>query len=66
MAEEDLSDTIKQAAADPQRVTVDGISADARSIKDLIEADRYLASKKAAKGRRRGLVISKLRPPGTV
>ncbi|MFV0442868.1 MAG: hypothetical protein ACK5Q5_04770 [Planctomycetaceae bacterium] len=34
-------------------------------LKEQIEADRYLASKNAAKSKSRGLRFSKLVPPGT-
>jgi hypothetical protein len=33
-------------------------------LTDQIEADRYLASKQAAKSKRRGLVFNKIVPPG--
>ena len=33
-------------------------------LSDQIAADRYLASKAAAKSKRRGLVFNKLIPPG--
>lgn len=61
----DLTDAITEAAADPQRVSVDGVSADARPLKDLIEADKYLKQQAATKKGRRGFRISKMIPPGT-
>ena len=61
---EDLDDTIKQNAEGPARVTGDAGSVEQHSLKDQIEADRYLASKEAAKKKNRGLRFSKLVPPG--
>lgn len=44
-----LEDAIAEAALGPKSVTVDGQTVEAHDPKQLIEADRYLASKKAAK-----------------
>lgn len=38
----DLTEAIEQAALDPASASVDGQSATARPLSDLIEADRYL------------------------
>lgn len=62
----DLKTDIEQTAKNPQRASVDGQSVDAQPVRDQIEADRYLASKAAAKDKKRGLRISKLTPPPTV
>ena len=61
----DLTDSIAEAAKSPKRVQGDAGSVEQHSLKDQIEADRYLASKNAAKSRNSGLRISKLVPPGT-
>lgn len=61
---DDLDDTIKQNAEGPAKVTGDAGSVEQHSLKDQIEADRYLASKDAAKKKNRGLRFSKLVPPG--
>jgi hypothetical protein len=64
---EDLADTIEQAAGTPESASADGTSAKARSIPDLIEADRYLASKRAAHADpRKALTRVKIVPPGAV
>lgn len=63
----DLTPTITQAASDPQSAAVDGQSATARPMGDLIAADQYLAQKSAAAvGKRRGIRFSKLLPSGPV
>jgi hypothetical protein len=55
-------DPIEQAALEPQRASGDGQSVDNRSLKDLIEADKYLANKRARSGM--GMKITQLVPPG--
>ena len=61
---DDLDDTIQQNAQGPAKVTGDAGSVEQHSLKEQIEADRYLSSKKAAKQKNRGLRFSKLVPPG--
>lgn len=61
----DLSPDIEAAAKQPKRASADGTTAEAHSLQDQIEADRYLASKAAAKSAKRGLNLTKLSPPGT-
>jgi len=39
----DLSDDIETSAAGPKKVATDGVSTEEHALKDLIEADRYLA-----------------------
>jgi len=63
--EDDLESTIRDAAQTPARASGDEGSVDARSIGELIEADRYLASKKASQPGGRGFRMSKLVPPGS-
>lgn len=60
----DLSNDIAQQAVEPISSTADGQSATARSTADMVTADQYLAQKKAAKKRRRGISFTKLVPPG--
>jgi hypothetical protein len=52
---------ISDAAAQPQSVTVDGVTVTNRSIKDLTDAQDNLANNNASKPRR-GLIFSKLIP----
>ncbi len=61
----DLTPEITQAASDPASASVDGQSATARPMGDLVMADQYLAGKAgAAVGNRRGIRFSKLLPAG--
>lgn len=61
MAEEtELDDAIKRNAAGPKSAEVDGQKVEQHSLPDQIEADKYLASKKAVKSRTSGLKFSKL------
>lgn len=64
MAEQDLSNTIAENAAAPKRAQNETGSVEMHSIQDQIAADKYLASKRAAKTRNRGLRISRIAPPG--
>jgi hypothetical protein len=63
MADE-LDDTIRQNAQGPAKAAGDAGSVEQHKLPDQIVADRYLASKEAAKSKRRGLVFKKLVPPG--
>ena len=60
----DLAGEIASQAVEPSSSASDGQSATARPVADLIAADRYLAAKAAAVGRRKGMTFSKLVPPG--
>jgi hypothetical protein len=61
---EELDDTIRQNAQGPAKAAGDAGSVEQHKLPDQIAADRYLASKEAAKSKRRGLVFNKLVPPG--
>ncbi len=61
---EELDDTIRQNAKGPAKAAGDAGSIEQHKLPDQIAADRYLASKEAAKSKRRGLVFNKLVPPG--
>ncbi len=63
MADE-LDDTIRQNAQGPAKAASDAGSVEQHPLPDQIEADRYLASKKAAQEKKRGLKLNKLVPPG--
>lgn len=63
MAEE-LEQAIKDNAAGPAKAAVDGQSVEQHSLRDQIEADRYLASKEAVRRKDRGLRLTRLIPPG--
>lgn len=61
---DDLDDTIRQNAQGPAKAAGDAGSVEQHKLSEQIEADKYLASKEAAKSKRRGLVFNKLVPPG--
>lgn len=65
MADE-LNDIIEAAAADPKKATVDGTTVEAHSLKDLVEAAKFLnsAGSTAVSRPNRGIRITKLVPPG--
>lgn len=58
---EDIADLGKT----PKRVTGDEGTVEERSVKELIEADRYACSKTGAAGVPYGLRIARIRFPGT-
>jgi hypothetical protein len=61
---DDLDSTIRQNAQGPAKAAGDAGSVEQHPLPDQIEADRYLASKKAAGQKNRGLRFNKLVPPG--
>jgi len=62
----DLEQAIAENAAGPAKAMVDGQSVEQHALKDQIEADRYLASKRASRGRGLGVRLVKLTPPGAI
>ena len=56
--------TIRQNAQGPAKAAGDAGSVEQHKLAEQIEVDKYLASKQAAKSKRRGLVFNKLVPPG--
>ncbi len=58
--ETEIEDSIRRNAAGPKSAEVDGQKVEQHSLPDQIEADKYLASKKAVKSRTSGLKFSKL------
>jgi hypothetical protein len=61
---EDLESTIRESAQSPSKASGDSGSVEQHKLSEQIGADRYLASKAAARSKRRGLVFNKLVPPG--
>jgi hypothetical protein len=61
---DNLDDAIRQNAQGPAKAAGDAGSMEQHKLPDQIAADKYLASKEAAKSRRRGLVFNKFVPPG--
>lgn len=66
MADNLTPQQIELNATKPKRATADGQSVEQHSIPDQIAADRYAKSTAQVRGRRRGLLLTKLEPPGTV
>ena len=62
---ENLEETIRENAQGPAKASGDAGSMEQHKLGDQIAADKYLASKDAAKSKRRGLVFNKFVPPGT-
>lgn len=63
MADE-LKDKILEDAQSPKRVRGDSGEVEQHDLKDLVEADRYLAGKNALKKKPFGLRFAQLVPPG--
>lgn len=61
---DNLEDTIRENAQGPAKAAGDAGSMEQHKLPDQITADKYLASKEAAKSKRRGLVFNKFVPPG--
>jgi hypothetical protein len=61
----DLEKSIRRNAKSPAKASGDAGSVEQHPLKDQIEADRYLASKKAARSKGLGLRRTRLVPPGT-
>ncbi len=60
----DLEQTIRDNAAGPAKASGDSGSVEQHSLKDQIEADRYLASKQASVWPAKALRLTRLVPPG--
>ena len=64
---DDLKDTIKQNAEGPESAEADGVKTKQHSLRDQIEADKYLASKEAvSRNPAKAFTRVKIVPPGTV
>ena len=63
MADE-VENAIRENAQGPAKAAGDAGSVEQHKLADQIAADKYLASKEAAKSNRRGLVFNKFVPPG--
>lgn len=64
MADE-LDATIRESAKSPAKASGDSGSMEQHPLPDQIAADRYLASKAAARRKGLGIGLKKLVPPGT-
>jgi len=59
-----LEEAIRKNASGPKSAQVDGQRVEQHALTDIIQADKYLASKKAAKSRTGGLKFTKLSHSG--
>ena len=59
-----LEDAIRRNASGPRAAQVDGQRVEQHPLSDVIKADSYLASKKAAKSRTSGLKFTKMSHSG--
>jgi len=62
----DLDQAIRDNGAGPAKAAGDSGSVEQHPLKDQIEADRYLASKAAARKPGLGIKFAKIVPPGSV
>jgi hypothetical protein len=63
---DELASKIDTVAQGPASVRTDAGEVVAQSIPDMIEADKYLASRNATAASHRGLRFNKIIPPGSV
>ncbi len=61
---ENLDDKIEEAARNPKRVRTDAGEVEQHDLSKMVEVDKYLASKKGAANKYRGLRFTKMNPPG--
>lgn len=66
MADEDLTEAIRDNAQGPAEARGDSGSMRQHSLRDQIAADRYLASKRAQAGNLLGIRLMRIVPPGAV
>jgi len=55
-----IEESIRKNASGPKSAEIDGQKVEQHDLSEQIEADRYLASKKAVKSRTSGLKFSKM------
>jgi hypothetical protein len=61
-----IEDKINEVASGPSKASGDAGSVEQQNLKDLVEADKYLANKSASRQRGLGIRRVKLVPPGAV
>jgi hypothetical protein len=64
MSDETRQQAIEDAMTSPASASTDGTSATARTVDELIKADKYLAAKGAADRPHRGLRFTRIIPGG--
>jgi len=63
---DEVSNKLAEAAIGPKRVRTDAGEVAAHDLDQIVEADKYLAAKAAAKTASRGLRFNRIIPPGTI
>ena len=63
---EDVENAIRQNAQGPESAGADGVQVKQHSLRDQIEADKYLAGKEARRNPAKAFTRVKIVPPGTV
>ena len=66
MEQSKVDEAMEKLLLQPKVMEVDGQRVENHSVADLIEVDRYLASKKAVRGRRCPLMITKMASGGGI
>jgi hypothetical protein len=61
-----IEDKINEVAQGPAKASGDAGAVEQQNLKDLIEADKYLAQKNASRRRGLGIKHVQLIPPGAV
>lgn len=61
-----IDTALANAIQEPRSIDIDGMKATNHSLKDLIEASKYLQNQKAAKKPHRGLRFSKIVSGGSI
>jgi len=62
---DELEEQLKENSKRPAKAAGDAASVEQHPLRDQIELDRYLNSKKAAKRKGLGILITKIIPPGS-
>lgn len=65
---DEISDKLAEAAVGPKRVRTDAGEVETHDLDQIIEADKYIAAKKAVSSTNthRGLRFNRIIPPGTI
>ena len=59
-----INNAIEENATGPKKAKGDSGEVEQHALKDQVEAARFLASQKAAQGKRLGIKVSKITSPG--
>lgn len=59
-----MDQVLQQAVNNPLSATIDGQSISQHNLKDLIEFDKYMESKKASRGKKLGIRLFKVQRGG--